>query len=580
MDDRLKGVWAPPVLAIPSSIAARLDRAPLFYLGLLLLVLLGAAWLLRFIQDDAFISFRYSYNLVEGWGLQFNPPGFDPKPVEGYTNFLWTMIIAAPIALGYDVIMASQLLGLVCFFFALLGTYRLATALLGTRSEALIAVFVAGTNFTFISYATGGLETMLVTALLVWCFRVAVSLKTPDDWTVPRLFILSVLAGLAVLTRMDAGVFLLVIAGLLGLKWLVLDKSIGAKLGLAFVAAVPAVALIGGWLVWKIGYYGDIFPNTYYVKLSDQADPVQTYLRGIFFVGKFAISYLVLPFLVILIVRFFKIVKDLNWLALVGILAIWSVYIIQTGGDFMEFRFMVAAIPLLSIMMVAGLRHLGNFRFLMLIAIVGASAFHGGTFQRTGGIEAIRELHGHVMSPPENWKKIGEAYNRYFADLEPTPVLALGAAGAMPYYSRLPVIDMLGLTDEWVAKNGEVYSSRPGHQRAGNHAYMIERGVNLYTGQINGVRRQADISRHCDIPPYDIYFQLLSPMEDKLPDQFSFIIMPIDEDWVYQVLYMRPTPEIDAAIAKHGLQLCRVNVSHKKGLSEDSPSVPIPADAG
>lgn len=572
MDDRLKGVWAPPVLAIPNAIANRLDRAPLFYLGVLLLILLGAAWVLRFIQDDAFISFRYSYNLVEGWGLQFNPPGFDPKPVEGYTNFLWTMIMAVPIALGHDVIIASQLLGLVCFFFALLGTYRLATELLGTRSEAIIAVLIAGTNFTFISYATGGLETMLVTALLVWCFRVAASLKTSDDWTLARMLMISVLAGLAVLTRMDAGVFLMVIAGLLGLRWLVLDKPLGQKLALAIVAATPAVGMIGAWLFWKIGYYQDIFPNTYYVKLSDEADPLVTALRGIFFSGKFLISYLVLPFLVILIVRFFKIVRDLNWLALVGILSLWLVYIIQTGGDFMEFRFFVAAIPLLAIVMVACLRQLDGFRLLMLAAVIGASAFHGGTFQRTGGIEAIRELNAHVLDGPEHWKKVGEAYKRYFGDIAPTPVLALGAAGAMPYYSRLPVIDMLGLTDEWVAKQGEVYSSRPGHQRAGNHAYLIDRQVNFYTGQIKNVRRQDDISRHCDIPPYDSYFQLLSPLEDKLPENFSFIVMPVDDDWVYQVLYMRPTPEIDAAIAAHGLQLCPVNTGNKKGPSEDSPS--------
>jgi len=571
MDDRLKGVWAPPVRAIPNMIADRLDRAPLFYLGLLLIVLLGAAWVLRFIQDDAFISFRYSYNYVEGWGLQFNPPGFDPAPVEGYTNFLWTMIMTVPIALGHDVIMASQLLGLVCFFFALLGTYRLAAELLGTRSEAIVAVLIAGTNFTFISYATGGLETMLVTALLVWCFRVAASLKEPEDWTIARMVMVSVLAGLAVLTRMDAGVFLIVIAGLLGLRWLTLNRPLGHKLGLAFVAAAPAVGMIGAWLVWKIGYYGDIFPNTYYVKLSDEADPVTTYLRGIFFVGKYLVSYLVLPFLIIFLVRFFKIVTDLNWLALTGILVLWVLYIINTGGDFMEFRFFVAATPLLAIVMVAGLRHLGSFRTLMLAAVIGTSAFHGGTFQRTGGIESIRELNAHVLEGPEHWKKVGEAYKRYFGDIEPTPILALGAAGAMPYYSRLPVIDMLGLTDAWVAKHGEVYSTRPGHQRAGNHAYLIERQVNFYTGQIKNVRRQDDPSRHCDIPPYDSYFQLLSPLEDRLPDNFSFIVMPVADEWVYQVLYMRPTPEIDAAIEKHGLQLCPVNLGHKKGLPEDSP---------
>ena len=61
--------------------------------GLVFLALLN-----RFIQDDAFISFQYARNLVEGHGLTFNPG----ERVEGYTNFLWTLLISAGIGLGVD----------------------------------------------------------------------------------------------------------------------------------------------------------------------------------------------------------------------------------------------------------------------------------------------------------------------------------------------------------------------------------------------------------------------------------------------------------------------------------------------
>ena len=56
------------------------------------LALLG--WLASvgwFITDDAFISFRYVRNLLEGHGLVFNPGEY----VEGYTNFLWVLELAA-----------------------------------------------------------------------------------------------------------------------------------------------------------------------------------------------------------------------------------------------------------------------------------------------------------------------------------------------------------------------------------------------------------------------------------------------------------------------------------------------------
>jgi len=41
--------------------------------------------------DDAFISFRYARHLAEGQGLVWNPE----ERVEGYTNFLWVLVLAA-----------------------------------------------------------------------------------------------------------------------------------------------------------------------------------------------------------------------------------------------------------------------------------------------------------------------------------------------------------------------------------------------------------------------------------------------------------------------------------------------------
>jgi hypothetical protein len=41
--------------------------------------------------DDAFTSYRYAENLVQGHGLVFNPG----ERVEGYSNFLYVLIMAA-----------------------------------------------------------------------------------------------------------------------------------------------------------------------------------------------------------------------------------------------------------------------------------------------------------------------------------------------------------------------------------------------------------------------------------------------------------------------------------------------------
>src|ERR1700753_2982645 len=46
----------------------------------------------NFVTDDAYISFVYSRNLADHGRLVFN---LGEPPVEGYTNFLWTVLLAA-----------------------------------------------------------------------------------------------------------------------------------------------------------------------------------------------------------------------------------------------------------------------------------------------------------------------------------------------------------------------------------------------------------------------------------------------------------------------------------------------------
>ena len=62
----------------------------------------------RFVTDDAFISFVYSRNLAEHGELVFNQ-GMDP--VEGYTNFLWTILLGLLMVVGLLPEITSLVLG-------------------------------------------------------------------------------------------------------------------------------------------------------------------------------------------------------------------------------------------------------------------------------------------------------------------------------------------------------------------------------------------------------------------------------------------------------------------------------------
>jgi len=69
-----------------------------------------AAWA-SWTCDDAFISFRYARNLVEGHGLVFNLG----ERVEGYTNLLWTLWIAVGLRLGVGAEPWSGVFGLLSY---------------------------------------------------------------------------------------------------------------------------------------------------------------------------------------------------------------------------------------------------------------------------------------------------------------------------------------------------------------------------------------------------------------------------------------------------------------------------------
>src|SRR3954454_23338088 len=71
-------------------------------------LLVPHALLFDFVNDDAYISFRYARNLAEHGQLVFNLG----ERVEGFTNFLWTVLLAAGIKLGVDPVISSRLLGL------------------------------------------------------------------------------------------------------------------------------------------------------------------------------------------------------------------------------------------------------------------------------------------------------------------------------------------------------------------------------------------------------------------------------------------------------------------------------------
>lgn len=82
------------------------------------------------------------------------------------------------------------------------------------------------------------------------------------------------------------------------------------------------------------------------------------------------------------------------------------------------------------------------------------------------------------------WSEVGSALR---AAVPPGTRIALCPVGALPYHSRLPVVDMLGLTDRHIARVAPDRSyAYPGHQRH-DGAYVLARRPELVM-LVNGPR--------------------------------------------------------------------------------------------
>jgi arabinofuranosyltransferase len=523
-----------------------IDRRPTFVATLVIAMSVGLAIWNRFIQDDAMISFRYSANLVAGHGLVWNPGEF----VEGYTNFLWVLIMSVPIGLGLDPVVSSQVIGIALFTGTLVIVYALAARILQSTTLAAVVVLLVGSNYTFSAYATGGLETQLQAFLFSsgllctwWIVRAEV--------TSPRaLMLLSFVFSLAMWTRLDSSVLFVVPYSLVLLKIVRDPGDMRHKAWLLGCAASPAILLVGGWLGWKLWYYGDILPNTWYAK----AGVGIPFDRGLRYVSLFFNSYGLTPFL--FVIPFALRPTKRRFAAhstLAVILILWLIYLLRIGGGFMEFRFFVPVIPLLFILLVGVVDCFARpIAIVALVLIPLSFSFnHARTFHFEKGIESISLLERHLTHPEEGWFGVGRTLAKLFP--EPSDVtIAVTAAGVVPYTSGLKTIDMLGLIDPWVARNGIVQGDRAGHQRIAPLSYLVHREVHLVVGHplmipIEGRGKlgysYADL-RQMYIPIFD---------HMALPAGARMIEIPINDEYLVAILYLLPHSDVDRAIAEAGL---------------------------
>lgn len=203
-------------------------------------------------MEDFYITLRVVDNFWQGYGLRWN---IDER-VQVYTHPLWMLLHLPFYGLwpnGYAITVA---LGFVCSMTAL---YLLLRTF--DRSKVVLvclALLPLSMSRSFMEYSTSGFENSLMHVLFVWfaylLWRAENGIKSTRYF-----FWLSVITGLSILTRMDTIILYAPVWGLLA--WRTRLRWPWRQL---FVAQIPLIL----WLAFSLIYYGNIFPNTKYAKLS------------------------------------------------------------------------------------------------------------------------------------------------------------------------------------------------------------------------------------------------------------------------------------------------------------------------
>lgn len=452
-----------------------------------LLLALGAAalfvWNVQrswFLSDDAFISFRYARNLVDGHGLVWNPG----ERVEGYTNFSWVLLMAAGMRLGVEPELLSNVLGVACGALVLVAVLRCAARGRSLASPfPLLAVLVLAGNRSFAAWCTGGLETMFFALLVFLGFTrllapgdLLSARRSPRDALVCSLFFAS-----AALTRPEGLLF-----GCLAFLLLLLEcarKRWPWRAALLWL--VPFGLLVGAHFAWRRAYYGEWLPNTFYAKVGGlwlaQGGRYFAYFQACYRIGWF------LPLVPLALLG----PNRRAAASIAGVLLVHGAYVLAVGGDLFELRFFVHVFPLLYWLLVEGLAGLAGLewsRFPRLpFLLAGAAALallcatHLGFDRVPGnhfGLQTIEGIDQYTHKRQDEGRTLRAAIER--GVLPRDVVLCVGGAGAVPYYTCWTTVDRRGLNDATIARLPVGERGLVGHEHDAPHEYLVARRVAVF----------------------------------------------------------------------------------------------------
>ena len=456
------------VRGAPAAYHPPVTRGALLPAGLALAILVGCGWALKldYHADDAFISYRYARNLATGRGLVYNPG----ERVEGYTNFLEVVALAALHRAGLDLVRAGRALSLLGGAAAVALAWALARR--GLRrwpALALVAAALVAVNPYVAAWSGAGLETTLFASLLA----AAVLPLAGAEATRGRFLAASAMALLLALTRPEGVALYGVIAAC------ALAQATGG--GAARLRVLwPGLALFGilgaAYFAARWAYFGDLLPNTFHAKEAFTPNHVR---RGLEYLAGFGANAFARCALPLVAAGAWAASRLRLWPLLAVPAAVLAVVVLEGGDGLPMYRFVVPAVPFLAVLAALGVEvageRLGPRAGLALGgAVAGLVALL--SFFPNRDAQLLNYVYQRNIEVPA-WTAAGRALARAYP---PGTTLAAVPIGALGYYSDLPILDMVGLTDRTIAraKVAAMGAGWAGHEKH-DGAYVLSRRPEL-----------------------------------------------------------------------------------------------------
>ncbi|HTP01957.1 MAG TPA: hypothetical protein VMJ64_11335 [Anaerolineales bacterium] len=427
--------------------------------------------------DDAMISMRYAYNLAHGNGLVWNIG----ERVEGFTNPLWVGYMALlhllPIPLA-QMSLPVQITGAILLAANLFFVRGIVEHFTGSLLAMLAAVAFTAFYAPLLSWGLLGMEVSLLALMLtaaIWLI-LRTGLERFSRWPY-------IILAVSTLVRFDMAVPYLVI---LAVMWLVQKQYRRQHLlwGLGLLLLFLGLQTIARYL-----YYGQLLPNTYYLKVEGWPFSLRI-LRGLYALVWF-IYYTGWPLVLLpLTIYFFR--RDWKITLILAVIAGQLAYSVYVGGDAWEEhgganRYIAIAMPLFFAMIALSFE---------LLRDKAASLFRESWITKAASSLAWAALFGIALLNFNlllgDWKSIqrwdlsrrpdyvaGSDHNLQIAlalqnSTKPGASVAVVGAGTIPYL--LPdryAIDILGKADPVIAHEKvrapmsieDVPDMRPGHMK-------------------------------------------------------------------------------------------------------------------